>query len=46
MCLKVDLSQAVISQSEEKAREQEVIDHCQHVVKVFKFKKYKDGYED
>ena len=27
-------------------REQEAVANCQHVLKVFKFKKYKQGYKD
>ena len=35
----------MIVQDEAEAREQEAIDHFQWAVKVFKFKKYKKGYE-
>ena len=45
-CLSDDLNQALIALGEAEAREQEVIADCQHVLKVFKFKKYKEGYED
>jgi len=44
--LKNDLSQAQIAHDDAEAREQEVIVDCQCMLKVFKFKKYKEGYED
>ena len=45
-CLEDDLSRALIAQDEAEAHKQEAINHCQRVVKVFKFKKYKERYED
>ena len=44
--LKNDLSRAQIAHDETEAREQEHITDCQHMLKVFKFKKYKEEYED
>ena len=44
--LKDDLSQAQSTHDEEEERDQEAIADCQRMLKVFKFKKYKEGYED
>ena len=44
--LKDDLSQAQITHDEAEAHEQEAIADCQHALKVFKFQKDKEGYED
>ena len=35
-----------IALEEAEAREHKAIANCQHALKVFKFKKYKEGYED
>jgi len=45
-CLEDNLSRALIAQDEAKVCERKAIDHCQRAVKIFKFKKYKEGYED
>jgi len=45
-CLNDDLSRAQITLDEAKAREQETVADCQRALKVFKFKKYKEEYED
>ena len=44
--IKDDLSRAQIAHDEAEAREQEAIADCQRALKVFKFKKYKERYED
>jgi len=45
-CLNDDFGRAQIALDEAEAREQEVIADCQYTLKVFKFKMYKEGYED
>ena len=45
-CLNDDLSRAQIALNEAEACEQEAIADCQRVLKVFKFKKHEEGYED
>jgi len=45
-CLKDDLSRALIAQDAVEAQEQVMIDHYLKAVKVFKYKKYKEGYKD
>ena len=45
-CLNDELTRAQIAQDEADAHEQEAKANCERVLKVFKFKKYKDGYED
>jgi len=45
-CLKDDLSRMLITQDEAEVREQEAIDHWQKMVKVFKFKKFKERNKD
>jgi len=45
-CLNDDLGRAQIALDEAEAREQEAVVECQRALKVFKFKKYKEGYED
>ena len=45
-CLPHDLNRVYIALEEAKAREQEAVADCQHALKLFKFKKYKEGYED
>ena len=44
--LKMTLNRAQIAHDEAEAHEQEAIADCQRTLKVFKFKKYKEGYED
>jgi len=41
-----DLNQVQIALEKAEAHEQEAIADCQHVLEVFKFKKYKEGYEE
>ena len=45
-CLNDELTRAQIAQDEADEREQQAIADCERVLKVFKFKKYKEGYED
>ena len=45
-CLNNDLGRTQITLDEAKAREKEAIADCQRTMKVFKFKNYKEGYED
>ena len=45
-CLTDDLGRAQIAFDEAEAREHVIIAECQCMLKVFKFKKYKEGYED
>ena len=45
-CLKDNLSRAQIAHDEAETREQEAITDCQCTLKMFKFEKYKEGYED
>ena len=45
-CLADDLNLVHISLEETKTREHEAVAECQHARNVFKFKKYKEGYED
>jgi len=45
-CLNDNLNQVQTALEEAEARDQESIADCQHALKVFKFKKYKEGYED
>ena len=45
-CLGDDLSRALVAQDEAEACKREVVDHCLRAVKIFKFKKYKEGYKD
>jgi len=45
-CLTNDLDRVQIALKEAEAHEQVVVVDCQHALKVFKFKKYKKGYED
>jgi len=44
--LKDDLSRAQTAHDEAEAREEEAKADCQQTLKVFKFKKYKEGYKD
>ena len=44
--LESDLDQALTAKDATKAHIQQIIDQCQREIKVFKFKKYKDRYED
>ena len=46
MCLEDDLDQALPAKDAVEACIQTVADQCQWEMKVFKFKKYKDRYED
>jgi len=45
-CLTNDLNRVLIALEEAEAREQEAIADCRHTLNVFKFKKYREGYED
>jgi len=45
-CLEDDLNRTLVAQDEAESREREAIDHCQRALKVFKYKKYKDRYEN
>jgi len=45
-CLTDYLNWVQIALEEAKVRKQEAVTDCQHVLKVFKFKKYIEGYED
>ena len=45
-CLTDDFDRVQIALEEAEAREQEAVADCQHALKLFKFKKYKEGYED
>ena len=45
-CLINDLNWMQIVLKKAEACEQEAVADCQHELKVFKFKKYKKGYED
>ena len=45
-CLNDDLGRAHTTLDEAGAREHEAIAECQHALKVFKSKKYKEGYGD
>ena len=40
------MNRVQIAFKEVEAREQEAITDCQHALKVFKFKKYKEGYKN
>ena len=44
--LESDLDQALATKDAMEACVQQIIDQCQRETNVFKFKKYKDGYED
>ena len=41
-----DLSRVLIAQDKTETHKQEAIADCQQALKVFKFKKYKEGFED
>ena len=45
-CISDDLNRVQIAHEEAETREWKAVDDCQHALKVFKFKKYKKGYED
>ena len=45
-CLNDDLGRTQIALDEAEAHEQEAVVECQRALKVFKFKKYKEAYED